>query len=81
VYQADSRIGVTELHVAVRAVKKYPALRDSALVLAAAMLLSLAGNASAGEKPSRGNTLDFEPFITDHDLWHLKPEQLVERSH
>jgi len=45
------------------------------------MLLSLAGNASAVEESSPGNTLDFEQFIKDRDLWRLTPEELVARSH
>jgi hypothetical protein len=59
---------------------RLPAARREALVLAFAMLLAFAGNASAGDATSHAKTLDFEKFITDRDLWRLKPDELVERS-
>ena len=44
-------------------------MRIAALVFAVSMLLAFAGNASAIEKKSPVNSLDFEQFITDRDLW------------
>jgi hypothetical protein len=52
----------------------------AALVFAVSMLLAMAGSASAAHKTPQANAFDFERFITDPDLWHLKPDELVERS-
>jgi hypothetical protein len=44
------------------------------------MLPAFTGSASAIEKKTPVNSLDFEKFITERDLWSLKPDELVERS-
>jgi hypothetical protein len=56
-------------------------VRIATLVLAVSLLQAFAGDALAIEKRPPGNALDFEHFITDRNLWQLKPGELVERSH
>lgn len=79
------RIRITDSNQVVSAVKRLSAGGGAALVLAALLLPALAGNAcagksSSGEKAAEVNAIDFERFITQRDLWHLKPAELIERS-
>lgn len=70
----------TKMPIRVGASRKSPARRISVLVFAVAMLLPLAGKASSVDKGPRASTLDFERFITERELWHLTPDEIVERS-
>jgi len=74
-------IGVADPNTIDHAAKTLRAVRIAAWVFAVAMWLALAGPASAKDKGPHKDTLDLEQFIADRELWHLKPEELVERSH
>jgi hypothetical protein len=52
----------------------------AALIFAVSMFPAFVGHASALEKKSEVNAIDFEQFIADRDLWRLKPEEIVARS-
>ena len=80
-FQTTSRVSVADLNTVVHAAKRLRALQIAAPIFAVSLLMTFAGNASAIEKTSHVDAILFEQFITDRDLWHLRPDELVERSH
>lgn len=79
-FPAHSRVNIADSSTVVPVAKRLRAVRIAAPVFAVSVFLALAGHASTTERTSPENTLDFAQFITDRDLWHLKPDELVERS-
>lgn len=69
----------TKSPIAVNTSRPSPASRTALLVLAVVML-PLVGEASSAKKEAPPSSLNFEQFITDRELWHLTPNELVERS-